>query len=74
MTNMTDNRPLLEVKNLSVDFRIDRKTVLHAVRDVSFTVNSGETLGIQGKSFSKEKTCSNFRQRKCSISAETGYP
>ena len=48
MTNMTDSRPLLEVKNLSVDFRIDRKTILHAVRDVSFAVNSGETLASWG--------------------------
>ena len=42
--------PILQVEHLSVDFRVDRKTTLHAIRDVSFTVNKGETLGILGES------------------------
>ena len=38
---MESKENLLEVKNLSVDFRMDRKTVLHAVRNVSFTLEKG---------------------------------
>ena len=47
---MESKENLLEVKNLSVDFRMDRKTVLHAVRNVSFTLEKGETLGLVGES------------------------
>jgi oligopeptide/dipeptide ABC transporter ATP-binding protein len=41
--------PLLEVRNLKVSFRTEDGTVA-AVRDVSFTVAPGETLGIVGES------------------------
>src|SRR5690242_1305400 len=40
---------LLEVENLRVDFQTARGTV-HAVRDVSFHLDSGETLAILGES------------------------
>lgn len=40
---------LLTVKNLSVDFHTARGTV-HAVRNVSWSVNRGETLAILGES------------------------
>lgn len=40
---------LLEVKNLVTDFKTDQG-VVHAVRDVSFTVNPKEVLGIVGES------------------------
>jgi peptide/nickel transport system ATP-binding protein len=43
-----DNR-LLEVKNLSVDFHTSYGTV-HAVRDVSWHLDRGETLAILGES------------------------
>ena len=73
MTNMTDSRPLLEVRDLSVDFRIDRKTILHAVRNVSFTVNSGETLGILGESgCGKSVTCMSILQ--LNPARTTAYP
>jgi len=41
--------PVLEVERLSVDIATPRGT-LHAVRDLSFTVNRGETLCIVGES------------------------
>ena len=40
---------MLEVSNLSVSFRRGRE-VIEAVRDVSFTLEKGETLGIVGES------------------------
>ena len=41
---------LLEVKNLKKYFKIDRKTSLKAVDDVSFSIGRGETLGLVGES------------------------
>jgi ABC-type dipeptide/oligopeptide/nickel transport system ATPase component len=41
--------PILEVENLQIDFFTRRGTV-HAVRDVSFTIAKGETLGLVGES------------------------
>lgn len=43
------NAPLLEVRNLSVDFHTAQGTV-HAVRDASWWVDRGETLAILGES------------------------
>ena len=40
---------LLEVRNLSVDFHTARGTV-HAVKNVSFTLRRGQTLGVVGES------------------------
>jgi oligopeptide/dipeptide ABC transporter ATP-binding protein len=42
-------RPLLEVRSLRTEFQTDAG-VVHAVRDVSFTVSPGEVLGIVGES------------------------
>ncbi len=49
--------PLLEVKNLKVDFHVShgglfrrQHSVLRAVADVSFHIKSGETLGLVGES------------------------
>lgn len=43
------NIPVINVENLAVGFRTYRGTV-HAVRDVSFTLNKGEIFGIVGES------------------------
>ena len=46
---------LLEVKNLKVDYPVrsswfGKRKYLHAVDDVSFTIERGETLGLVGES------------------------
>lgn len=43
------SEPILEVKNLKISFKTLEDPV-HAIRDVSFTLNKGETLAIVGES------------------------
>jgi peptide/nickel transport system ATP-binding protein/glutathione transport system ATP-binding protein len=56
-------RPLLEVKNLSTRFPVKggvlRRTVanVHAVEDVSFSINVGETFSLVGESGSGKSSC-----------------
>ncbi len=40
---------LLSISNLSVDLKL-ANGILHAVRDVSFSLKKGETIGIVGES------------------------
>ena len=51
---MSENKLLLEVKNLKQYFAVSngflKTTPLKAVDDVSFTINKGETLGLVGES------------------------
>ncbi len=47
---------LLEVKNLHTFFRT-RKGIVKAVNDVSYTIESGKTLGIVGESGSGKSVC-----------------
>jgi peptide/nickel transport system ATP-binding protein len=47
--------PLLEVKSLSVDYQAANGTV-HAVTDVSFTLQRGQVLGLAGESGSGKST------------------
>src|SRR5690606_2468120 len=50
MTAQGDSgQPVLEVRGLSVDFQL-RRTVVRAVRDVSFALARGETLCLVGES------------------------
>jgi peptide/nickel transport system ATP-binding protein len=49
MTRAPANRPLLEVRNLRVEFPTRRGTLV-AVDDVSFHIDPGEVLGVVGES------------------------
>ena len=70
---MEDTSCVLDVQHLSVDFRMDRKTTLHAVKDISFKVKKGETLGILGESgCGKSVTCMSILQ--LNPARTTSYP
>jgi len=49
MTGLRSNKPLLDVRNLRVEFPTRRGTLV-AVDDVSFHINAGEVLGVVGES------------------------
>ena len=48
--DQTQTHPLLAVKNLVVEFAIERGLKIQAVSDLSFTIDNGETLGLVGES------------------------
>ncbi|MDO5705037.1 MAG: ABC transporter ATP-binding protein [Paracoccus sp. (in: a-proteobacteria)] len=60
---VADPKPLLTVRNLCTRFEVKggilRRTVarVHAVEDVSFTLNGGETLSLVGESGCGKSTC-----------------
>ncbi|MBI5566281.1 MAG: ABC transporter ATP-binding protein, partial [Chloroflexi bacterium] len=47
---MNESEPLLSVRHLNTDFITPDGTVMHAVEDVSFDVQPGQTLGLVGES------------------------
>ncbi|MBQ4181870.1 MAG: ATP-binding cassette domain-containing protein, partial [Firmicutes bacterium] len=49
MSNVDRTKPLLEVEGLKKYFATKRG-MLHAVDDVTFTINQGMTLGVVGES------------------------
>lgn len=48
MNSRAHSRPLLEIKNLTVDFHL-KKGKLIAVNDLSYAVREGETVGVVGE-------------------------
>jgi oligopeptide/dipeptide ABC transporter ATP-binding protein len=72
MPNSTDykgHEPLVQVKGLKKYFEIHRKGQLHAVDDVSFDVQPGETLGLVGESGCGKSTVGHTVMR---LLAKTG--
>lgn len=57
MSESTDNKYLVEVKNLKKYFKVGHKQILKAVDDVSFNIKKGETLGLVGESGCGKTTC-----------------
>lgn len=51
-----EHGPLLEVKNLAIDFTTDTGKPVHAVRDANFTVYPGQWVAIVGESGSSKST------------------
>ena len=47
---MEANNKLIEVKHLKKYFNVGKNKVLHAVDDVSFSIDKGQTLGLVGES------------------------
>ncbi|MGI5990318.1 MAG: ABC transporter ATP-binding protein [Lachnospiraceae bacterium] len=47
---MDTSDTVLEVKGLKVDFKVSPKESLTAIRDVTFSIHRGETLGVVGES------------------------
>ncbi|WDV30410.1 hypothetical protein OIM90_00280 [Streptomyces sp. AD16] len=68
-----DERPLLEIDHLSVDFRLE-SSVVHAVQDVSLHVRAGETLAVVGspavaRAPPRSPCCASTRARRASTPA-----
>ncbi|MFT8649743.1 MAG: ATP-binding cassette domain-containing protein, partial [Bifidobacterium psychraerophilum] len=55
-TVLAPDKPLLEVKDLKVDFTTDTGGSVHAVRDASFNVYPGQWVAIVGESGSGKST------------------
>jgi peptide/nickel transport system ATP-binding protein len=49
-TNPVSQNPVLEVKGLTIDFPVRGGEVVHAVKDLGFSVRAGSALGIVGQS------------------------
>ncbi|KJS33749.1 MAG: peptide ABC transporter ATP-binding protein [Desulfatitalea sp. BRH_c12] len=47
---MFNQRTILDVQNIRVEFRIEKRKTLRAVSGVSFDIKQGETLGLVGES------------------------
>lgn len=54
---MSNEKTILEVKNLKRYFKVGKHDILKAVDDVSFAIKEGETLGLVGESGCGKTTC-----------------
>lgn len=61
--NDQSSEPLIEVKNVKKYFNVGKDRVLHAVDDVSFTINRGETVGLVGESGCGKSTMGTVMMR-----------
>ncbi len=72
-----ERRPLVELEHLTKHFAVKQgvfasaKSVVHAVEDVSLTVNTGETLGIVGESGCGKSTTARLMVRLLAPTAGT---
>lgn len=57
------SNPLVQAQNLKKYFKIKGRGELHAVDDVSFTINEGETFGLVGESGCGKSTIGNLVMR-----------
>ena len=55
-TTPPPSEPLVQINNLRTSFRVDRRTQLHAVNDISLDLRRGEILGLVGESGSGKST------------------
>jgi len=55
---MIDQNPLLQVRDLRISFRLDRKSTVEAVKGVSFDVPSNSTVALVGESGSGKSVSS----------------
>ena len=62
-------RPLIQVEHLKKYFKLSGKRYLHAVDDVSFSIQCGETLGLVGESGCGKSTVGNLLLRLYKASA-----
>lgn len=63
MSTMTPSRPdaadaVLKVQNLTIDFKVDRKTTTNAIQGISFDIGSHETVALVGESGSGKSVTS----------------
>jgi peptide/nickel transport system ATP-binding protein len=58
MTQQTMNQGLLEVRNLRISFRVDKKTSVEAIKGVSFVLPKNATVALVGESGSGKSVSS----------------
>jgi len=68
---MTTNDALLSVENLVVEYPVGRGRKVHAVSDVSFDVQAGETLGVVGRPARPSSSSRGRRRGRCSSKGPT---
>ena len=70
--DFSNAKPLVSVRNLTVNFKLGRKT-FSAVRDVSFDIHEGETFSLVGESGSGKTTTGKAIMKICHTSGGEIY-